>query len=437
VRFKNFYLTESKKLIGYHSTNSKFESFDHKFTGRVGFYFTPEEYFERPEHKNSTLDYSKGKKYTLKCELTIKNPIPNDVFVDIMAKSFGGNPRKMAIEQFKELGYDGYIATAQIWVFDPEQIKILNFVYNKIDEMASLNSISDEKDNDRVFNEILTKNHVGYSDPKEKFNYDGILWAFYGKGLFVGFDKNLIHPNNAMIITLVDFRNKWKFPLVTGIETKEKYRNKGLATKIHEYFIKKYGGFITDDSLSYSEDNGGIYFVYKKLIQKYPSYEISPNHKIIKKLKTLPEPKELQDMDNMNMFLVSKEELGDEWNELDESEDVGLANLQKTLKEKYNLQELYLIRKNDDLILDTIIVSKKDRKQGVGTSVMKEICKYADENKMRILLTAAVKDDFHGTTSNSRLKSFYKRFGFVENKGRNKDFSTRYTMIRPVGAKLP
>lgn len=79
----------------------------------------------------------------------------------------------------------------------------------------------------------------------------------------------------------------------------------------------------------------------------------------------------------------------------------------------------------------------EDRKQGVGTSVMKEICKYADENKMRILLTAAVKDDFHGTTSNSRLKSFYKRFGFVENKGRNKDFSTRYTMIRPVGAKLP
>lgn len=120
-----------------------------------------------------------------------------------------------------------------------------------------------------------------------------------------------------------------------------------------------------------------------------------------------------------------------------ETEDVSLTAFQNSLKQKYNLQELYLIRKNDDLILDTIIVPKKDRKQGVGSSVLKELCKYADENKLRMLLTAAVKDDFHGTTSNSRLKTFYKRFGFVENKGRNRDFTTRYSMIRPVGAKLP
>lgn len=306
-----------------------------------------------------------------------------------------------------------------------------------LSEMASLNSVADENDDDEVFNDIITKNHVGYSEPTEKFNHDNILWAKYGKNLFVGFDKNLIRPENAMIITLVDFRNKWNFPLVYGIETKTKYRNKGLATKIHEYFLKKYGGFITDDSLSYSPENGGIYFVYKKLISKYPSYEISPRNKIIRKIESIPSPRELDDMDNMNMFLVSKEELGDEWDELDESEDVGLTTFQNSLKQKYNLQELYLFRKGYDLILDTIIVSKKDRKQGIGSTVMKEICKYADENKLRILLTAAVKDDFHGTTSNSRIKTFYKKFGFVENKGRNKDFSTSYTMIRNAGAKLP
>jgi hypothetical protein len=37
--------------------------------------------------------------------------------------------------------------------------------------------------------------------------------------------------------------------------------------------------------------------------------------------------------------------------------------------------------------------------------------------------------DFGG--NKNRLVGFYKRFGFVENKGKNKDFSTMDLMIRP------
>lgn len=194
----------------------------------------------------------------------------------------------------------------------------MNFKSFYLTEMASLNSVADEDDGDKTFEEILTKNHIGYKDPDEKFNFENVLWARYGKNLFVGFDGK-IHPTKAMIVVFVDFRNKWNFPLVYGIETKTKYRNKGLATKIHDCFIKKYGGFITDDSLSYSETNGGVYFVYKKFIAKHPSYEITPKFKIIRKIENIPSPKELNDMDNMNMFLISREELGDDWNELDES----------------------------------------------------------------------------------------------------------------------
>jgi GNAT superfamily N-acetyltransferase len=79
------------------------------------------------------------------------------------------------------------------------------------------------------------------------------------------------------------------------------------------------------------------------------------------------------------------------------------------------------------LILSKIIVEKKSRNQGLGRKVMYELIEYADDNKMRVELSPAA--DFGGT-SVARLKKFYKLFGFVENKGRNKDFRTSYTMYR-------
>ena len=91
---------------------------------------------------------------------------------------------------------------------------------------------------------------------------------------------------------------------------------------------------------------------------------------------------------------------------------------------------LYVFEDNNKVILDSIIVPPERRKQGIGTQIMQELTNYADSVGKRIELSPGQKDDYHGTTSKNRLINFYKRFGLVQNKGRNKDFTTNKTMYR-------
>ena len=62
-----------------------------------------------------------------------------------------------------------------------------------------------------------------------------------------------------------------------------------------------------------------------------------------------------------------------------------------------------------------------------GTEYMEELIDLADNKGKMIALTPST--DF-GATSIPRLKKFYKRFGFVENKGKNKDYEISETMYR-------
>ncbi len=71
--------------------------------------------------------------------------------------------------------------------------------------------------------------------------------------------------------------------------------------------------------------------------------------------------------------------------------------------------------------LDTIIVPKAARGQGLGSKAVEALTRLADERGYRLVLVPASRDDFHGTTSRSRLVRFYRQFGFVENKGRRQD----------------
>ena len=68
----------------------------------------------------------------------------------------------------------------------------------------------------------------------------------------------------------------------------------------------------------------------------------------------------------------------------------------------------------------------KLRNTGIGTEFMKELTTLCDLTGYKILLTPS--DSYGGTVR--RLKEFYKRFGFVENKGDNRDFSHREDMYR-------
>lgn len=96
---------------------------------------------------------------------------------------------------------------------------------------------------------------------------------------------------------------------------------------------------------------------------------------------------------------------------------------------KLGLRSFWLSLYGEDIKLDSIIVDGK-KGQGLGTQALEALCAFADARGRRIILTPGQRDDRHGTTSTARLIRFYKRFGFVENKGRGKDFSITAGMYR-------
>lgn len=75
---------------------------------------------------------------------------------------------------------------------------------------------------------------------------------------------------------------------------------------------------------------------------------------------------------------------------------------------------------NNIIILDRIIIPKEYRNMGIGTKFMNALIALAALNKSIIMLTPS--DNF-GATSTNRLKRFYKSFGFIENRGKRKDFT--------------
>jgi GNAT superfamily N-acetyltransferase len=104
--------------------------------------------------------------------------------------------------------------------------------------------------------------------------------------------------------------------------------------------------------------------------------------------------------------------------------------------EWYNLQEEYAKRHisidphiyNQGYIRPNLIyIPKEQRDKGVGSELMNRMIQLADKQKRRMCVSP---DKNFGASSVNRLKSFYKRFGFVENSGRHKDFSISETMYR-------
>ena len=80
----------------------------------------------------------------------------------------------------------------------------------------------------------------------------------------------------------------------------------------------------------------------------------------------------------------------------------------------------------DILTLSKIIVPKELRGQGMGSTAMKKIIQHADQNNKTIALTPSA--DYGG--NKNKLIKFYKQFGFVMNKGRNKNYETQELMVR-------
>lgn len=107
----------------------------------------------------------------------------------------------------------------------------------------------------------------------------------------------------------------------------------------------------------------------------------------------------------------------------------GWFNLRDEIIEDFPLVSLtavYDTRKNH-LVIKKLVVDKAIRNQGQGTEVMERIIEWADKNKTTILLTPS--KDF-GASSINRLVRFYRQFGFIKNKGKNKNYEYSELMFR-------
>ena len=117
---------------------------------------------------------------------------------------------------------------------------------------------------------------------------------------------------------------------------------------------------------------------------------------------------------------------GPEWDhELDFSMEGGngLEAIEKKWAEQTDY--LFLHENRDTVFLDNMVVKEELRDQGIGTKILEDVIAYADARGKTIALTPT--SEF-GTKK--RLTGWYKRFGFVENKGKNTDFRLRDTMYR-------
>lgn len=107
--------------------------------------------------------------------------------------------------------------------------------------------------------------------------------------------------------------------------------------------------------------------------------------------------------------------------------EVSARQLQQDIRSRYGV-ELDIAAQADYMVLSRIVVPEGQREQGVGTNVMQDLVDYADQNNLTLFATPT--SDFGG--AKTRLVKFYRRFGFVPNKGRNKDFRAAESMVRPA-----
>lgn len=156
---------------------------------------------------------------------------------------------------------------------------------------------------------------------------------------------------------------------------------------------------------------------------------------VLKNIKTKAPPEEIE---------KSLDTLKKESNELLDKFSVGasinpkataepITTLDAVKEKNKDLLLLDVSEKNKGITLSGIKVKELNQGQGIGSKALNDLIEYADKKNKIIALTP---DTSFGGTSKQRLKRFYKKFGFVENKGKNKNFSFTETMIRNPKGEL-
>lgn len=116
------------------------------------------------------------------------------------------------------------------------------------------------------------------------------------------------------------------------------------------------------------------------------------------------------------------------------------VEFQEYIREKYGI--LFDLREINPGVVDIESMQNIKRERGLGTQAMEELIAWADAREKMLTLGLAEKGyspDPKGpkTSSSGRLAKFYRRFGFVPNKGRNKrhELSWSTSMYRQPAAK--
>lgn len=102
---------------------------------------------------------------------------------------------------------------------------------------------------------------------------------------------------------------------------------------------------------------------------------------------------------------------------------VEVQKLEDDLKVKYpSIDKLgiYMDKRKNSLFLSDLYVKDQFRGTGVGSAVMRDIVAYADSRKLPIVLIPEPESETR--SSLTKLINFYKKFGFVLNKGKNVDY---------------
>ena len=100
-----------------------------------------------------------------------------------------------------------------------------------------------------------------------------------------------------------------------------------------------------------------------------------------------------------------------------------VAAFERTLQSLYpeiDRVGIYFEKANGSLFLSDLYIKEEFRGQGVGSKVMNSIIQFADNNNLPVVLIPEPDDE---DVSPKQLIDFYKKFGFVLNKGKKMDYS--------------
>ncbi|MFP3948987.1 MAG: GNAT family N-acetyltransferase, partial [Longimicrobiales bacterium] len=108
-------------------------------------------------------------------------------------------------------------------------------------------------------------------------------------------------------------------------------------------------------------------------------------------------------------------------------ESRSLEELQDHLEQKYGIQLRLYQSHGHTIELSRVEVPEGERGRGLGTRALEEVLAWADLHNKTLWLSVAREGN------EGRLREWYKRHGFVENRGRNKDYAlSRYAEMYRV-----